>query len=257
VTSSDPVGGDRPGGPALGDVGPPGRPRPEAAGLGLGALGAALGALGGAQDRWPPDLGAVRTLHADDLTAADGQGGGLAAGAAQADALADAGVRLLVVDGASEERPDVLVLLAALLSLEPVAAVGTDPEPGWAGTVVAVRDGLPAARRHGSDVTALLDAVAAPRTAVLAGLLARSALRRTPVLLDGRADVVAAALLADRLCPGAAGWWLAGATPARPAARRALDELGLPALLDLGLRRPGGASLAFTVLRATLELAGG
>jgi nicotinate-nucleotide--dimethylbenzimidazole phosphoribosyltransferase len=88
----------------------------------------------------------------------------------------------------------------------------------------------------------------------IAGLLAQSAVRRTPVVLGGSVLVAAGGLLAERLVPGARHWWLAGATPIGPAARLALTDLDLPPLLDLGLTVPGGAALAADVLTRGVEL---
>jgi nicotinate-nucleotide--dimethylbenzimidazole phosphoribosyltransferase len=78
--------------------------------------------------------------------------------------------------------------------------------------------------------------------------------RRTPVVLDGSATTVAAAVLADRLAPGAARWWLPGQVPAAPAARDGLADLGLTGLLDLELADPLGAELAWSVLARALDL---
>ena len=59
-------------------------------------------------------------------------------------------------------------------------------------------------------------------------------------LREGRPDLSfiesAAALVADRLAPGARAWWLAGHRSTEPAATAALAALDLEPVLDLGLR---------------------
>lgn len=180
-------------------------------------------------------------------------GGSREDGQAEADALADGGCDLLVVGCGSDAVPG-LVVLAALLDLEPVRAVGTAAGTDWARLTTGVRDGLRGARLHVGDPDALLRAVASPPLARLTGLLAQAAVRRTPVVLDGSAPTAAAALLAERLAPGAPAWWLAGQVPPTPAARLGLAELGMTGLLDLGLDLPEGAELARTVLEQAVRL---
>lgn len=215
----------------------------------LGRLAGALEWLAGAQGAWPPHPPAVpRRLVVDAATEGD-----LADGIARGDALADAGCDLLVA-GADLDGVPGLVVLAALLDLEPVQAVGTATGPTWAAQVTGVRDGLRAARLHRGDPEALLDALGSAPLAVLTGALAQAAVRRTPVLLDGSAVTAAAAVLADRLAPGAAGWLLAGQVPPSPAARKGLAEVGLTGLLDLGLAGPAGADLAADLLVAAVAL---
>lgn len=142
-----------------------------------------------------------------------------------------------------------------LLDLEPVRAVGTAVSGDWSRLTVLVRDALRVHRRHRSDPVALLDALGGGSVAELTGLLARAAERRTPVVLDGSPLVAAAALVAARLAPGAAAWWLAGQAPPSPAGRACHRELGLSPLLDLGLSAPEGADLAQVVLVAGVDLA--
>ncbi|MCW2776639.1 MAG: cobT, partial [Frankiales bacterium] len=86
------------------------------------------------------------------------------------------------------------------------------------------------------------------------GLLAQAARRRTPVLLGSAAGAVAAALLADRVAPGACAWVLAGSSSASPACTQALAALGLVPALDLRLPGPGGAVLADRLLGTALDL---
>lgn len=207
-----------------------------------GRLGLGLSFLAGAQGGWP--AAAPRRVH--HVTAADRPGGGYAAGRREADALADSGVDLLTVDGAGDgagegDTAPALAVLCALLDVEPVLAVGPARDPGWAARLVAVRDGLLALRPHVGDPQRLLRD---PDLGRLAGLLAGSALRRTPVILGPSVPVAAAALVAERIAPGARWWWLAGVAPTERAAQLAHAELALEPLLELGLTEPCGAALA-------------
>jgi nicotinate-nucleotide--dimethylbenzimidazole phosphoribosyltransferase len=214
-----------------------------------GRLEPALHWLAGCQGAWPP-----RHPTQPAVVAACRDTGSLASGAARADDVIDRGADLLVVHGGgSASQP--LVVLAALLDVEPVQAVGTASGGDWPRLVVEVRDGLRTARAHRADPEALLDALAADVVAGLAGALAQAATRRTATVLDGSTAVAAAALCAARLAPGAHPWWLAGSVPPNPAARRAHEELGLASLLDLDLDGPDGADLAVTVLERGIDLA--
>ena len=199
----------------------------------------ALGRLGPALARFP--LHAVHLVHVE-------QAGSLQDGIELVDRSVDGGTGAFVVESQIDDVP-ALAVLAVLLHLEPIAAVGTAAQPGWAERLVAVRDRLPALLPYAGDPVALLAASGDGGLARLTGLLAQAAVRRTPVLLGGSTPVVAAALLADRLAPGAAGWWIAAEAPSSPAATAGLDRLGLDPLLDLRVAGRGG-ELALALLRA-------
>ncbi len=211
----------------------------------LGALGPGLRRLAELQGAWPP--------RAAQHARTPAPGAGLEQGTALADAAADEGVDLLVVESSGDPSP-ALAVLAALLAVEPVHAIGTGGGPGWAGQVTAVRTALPRLRPLVGDPAALLDAAGDPALSCLAGLVAQAARRRTPVLLGSAPGAAAALLVADRLAPGAGRWVLAGCSSATPAAVRALEVLGVSPLLDLRLPGPGGALLAERVLAGALEL---
>lgn len=228
-------------------------PGPQgAADRSLGRLAPALTWLGAVQGTWPPQAptavrrvspsaGGAQDEALEDRTA-------LTRGVARADALADDGADLVLLSCPGDQVPGI-VAAAALLDLEPVQAVGTAAGADWAALTVGVRNGLRQARPHLGDVEALAgDGPLAEAT----GLLAQCAVRRTPVVLDGTPQACAAALLAERLAPGASAWWLAGQVPPNPAAAAALWDLGRTPLLDLGLALPLGAELALTVLLAVL-----
>jgi nicotinate-nucleotide--dimethylbenzimidazole phosphoribosyltransferase len=103
-----------------------------------------------------------------------------------------------------------------------------------------VRDALRRVRPVRHDPVALLRTVAGADLTAIAAFLAQAAARRTPVLLDGLV-VGAAALVAERLAPGASAWWLAGHRSVEPAHTLLLEHLGLEPLLDLGMRLGEGS----------------
>ena len=60
------------------------------------------------------------------------------------------------------------------------------------------------------------------------------------MILDG-VVVTAAAVIADRLAPGARAWWVAGHRSTEPAHDLALKRLDLDPLLDLSMRLGEGS----------------
>lgn len=223
----------------------------------LGRLGPALVWLATAQGAWPPHPPrTVRRVVVDGSAPAEGA---FEHGVAQADEFADSGADLVVL-GAETDRIAGVIAAAVLLGLEPVEAVGTSVgtavDDGWAVWTVGVRDGLRTTRVHLGDPTELLRAIASPALSHATGLLAQAAVRRTPAVLDGSPLVCGAALVAERLAPGARAWWLAGQAPPNPAARRALDDLGLAPLLDLQLAGAAGSELARSMLEQAVDLVG-
>jgi nicotinate-nucleotide--dimethylbenzimidazole phosphoribosyltransferase len=76
------------------------------------------------------------------------------------------------------------------------------------------------------------------------------------VILGTSSTLAAAALVADRLAPGARRWWLAASQAPGPAVRLAYTDLALEPMLDLGLRVPGAAAIALDVLSRGIDIAG-
>lgn len=181
----------------------------------------------------------------------------IAAGRAIADEEIDAGADLLIAGdmGIGNTTP-AAVLVAALTNAEPVAVVGFGTgidDAGWARKTAAVRDALFRTRLVLPDPVAVLRSGGGADLAAMAGFCAQAAVRRTPLLLDGMA-VTAAALVAERLAPGARQWWQAGHRSTEPGHTLALIELGLEPILDLRMRlgEGSGAALALPVLRAAV-----
>ncbi|OBF92969.1 nicotinate-nucleotide--dimethylbenzimidazole phosphoribosyltransferase [Mycobacterium sp. 852014-52450_SCH5900713] len=195
---------------------------------------------------------AVEDALTDDEAAA-----AITAGRAIADEEVDAGADLLIAGdmGIGNTTP-AAVLVAALTNAEPVAVVGFGTgidDAGWARKTAAVRDALFRARRVLPDPVALLRCGGGADLAAMAGFCAQAAVRRTPLLLDGMA-VTAAALVAERLAPGARLWWQAGHRSTEPGHALALTELGLEPILDMRMRlgEGSGAALALPLLRAAV-----
>jgi nicotinate-nucleotide--dimethylbenzimidazole phosphoribosyltransferase len=174
-----------------------------------------------------------------------------------ADEEVDAGADLLIAgDMGIGNTTAATTLIAAITGTEPVAAVGRGTgidDHGWSSKTAAVRDALFRSRASHSDPVGLLAACGGADLAAMAGFCAQAAVRRTPVLLDG-VVVTAAALVADRLAPGARLWWQAGHRSPEPAHALALSHLRLQPIVDLGMRlgEGTGAAVALPILRAAV-----
>ncbi len=195
---------------------------------------------------------AVADALTDDETAR-----AIAAGQQIADEEVDAGADLLIAGdiGIGNTTP-AAVLVAAMTNAEPVAVVGFGTgidDAGWARKTAAVRDALFRTRLVLPDPVGLLRCGGGADLAAMAGFCAQAAVRRTPLILDGMA-VTAAALVAERLAPGARQWWQAGHKSTEPGHALALAELGLDPIVDLrmGLGEGTGAAVALPLLRAAV-----
>jgi nicotinate-nucleotide--dimethylbenzimidazole phosphoribosyltransferase len=190
-------------------------------------------------------------LSADEATAA------IDAGRQIADEEVDSGADLLIAgDMGIGNTTAATTLIAALTNSEPVAVVGRGTgidDAGWARKTAAIRDALFRARGVSADPVGLLRVCGGADLAAMAGFCAQAAVRRTPVLLDGVA-VTAAALVANRLAPGARQWWQAGHRSTEPAHGLALRQLELEPIIDMRMRlgEGTGAAVALPVLRAAV-----
>jgi nicotinate-nucleotide--dimethylbenzimidazole phosphoribosyltransferase len=207
-------------------------------------------------DEFPGNVSARRVrrssgrIDREDALTDDEVHAALAAGRAVADEEVDSGADLLIAgEMGIGNTTAASVLIAALTGAEPVAVVGRGTgvdDAGWMRKTAAVRDALRRARPFVREPVALLRTAGGADLAGMAGFLAQAAVRRTPVLLDG-VVVGASALVADRLAPGARGWWQAGHRSTEPAHTLVLDHLGLVPLLELRMRL-GEGSGALTAL---------
>jgi nicotinate-nucleotide--dimethylbenzimidazole phosphoribosyltransferase len=199
------------------------------------------------------DIAIEDALTHDEATRA------IAAGKRIADEEVDAGADLLIAgDMGIGNTTAAAVVVAALTNAEPVAVVGFGTgidDAGWARKTAAVRDALFRAWQVLPDPVALLRSAAGADLAAMAGFCAQAAVRRTPLLLDGMA-VTAAALVAERMAPGARLWWQAGHRSTEPGHALALTALDLDPILDLRMRlgEGTGAATALPVLRAAVAV---
>ncbi len=241
----------------------------DAGGAAINALAGVAGAtlrladLAVAADPLSPQIGAHKVRRGsaniaveDALTDAETTAA-IAAGRQIADEEVDAGADLLIAGdiGIGNTTP-AAVLVAAMTNAEPVSVVGYGTgidDAGWARKTAAVRDALFRARLVLPDPVGLLRCAGGADLAAIAGFCAQAAVRRTPLILDGMA-VTAAALVAERLAPGARQWWQAGHKSTEPGHALALAELGLDPILDLrmALGEGTGAAVALPLLRAAV-----
>jgi nicotinate-nucleotide--dimethylbenzimidazole phosphoribosyltransferase len=190
-------------------------------------------------------------LSADEATAA------IEAGRRIADEEVDSGADLLIAgDMGIGNTTAATTLIAALTNSEPVAVVGRGTgidDAGWARKTAAIRDALYRARGVYADPIALLRICGGADVAAIAGFCAQAAVRRTPLLLDGMV-VTAAAVVADRLAPGARLWWQAGHRSPEPAHAVALQHLELEPIVDMRMRlgEGTGAAVALPIVRAAV-----
>jgi nicotinate-nucleotide--dimethylbenzimidazole phosphoribosyltransferase len=217
------------------------------AGVSVRVVDVALDADG--DDRHRVRRGSGR-IDREDALSADETEKAFDAGRALADEEVDAGADLLVPAslGVGATTP-AATLVAALTSTEPVAVIGRGSgidDAGWMRKAAAVRDALRRARPHVRDPLALLRVAGGADLAALTGFCVQSALRRTPVLLDGLV-VGAAALLADELAKGAREWWLYAQRSPDPAMALVEEHLGLSPVLDLGVRLGDGTGAVAAV----------
>jgi nicotinate-nucleotide--dimethylbenzimidazole phosphoribosyltransferase len=210
-----------------------------------------------------PSIGAHKVrrgsgnIAVEDALSADEAAAAIQAGRRIADEEVDSGADLLIAGdmGIGNTTP-ATTLIAALTNSEPVAVVGRGTgidDAGWARKTAAIRDALYRARTLFADPVGLLRVCGGADLAAMAGFCAQAAVRRTPVLLDG-VVVTAAALVADRLAPGARQWWQAGHRSTEPAHTFALKQLDLEPIVDMRMRlgEGTGAAVALPIVRAAV-----
>jgi nicotinate-nucleotide--dimethylbenzimidazole phosphoribosyltransferase len=231
----------------------------EAAGASVRVVDIAVDAV----EPLSPSIGAHKVrrgsgnIAVEDALSADETATAIQAGRQIADEEVDSGADLLIAgDMGIGNTTAATTLIASLTNSEPVAVVGRGTgidDAGWARKTAAIRDALYRARRLSADPVGLLRVCGGADLAAMAGFCAQAAVRRTPVLLDG-VVVTAAALVADRLAPGARQWWQAGHRSTEPAHALALRQLELEPIIDMRMRlgEGTGAAVALPVVRAAV-----
>ncbi|MCD0481720.1 nicotinate-nucleotide--dimethylbenzimidazole phosphoribosyltransferase [Streptacidiphilus sp. ASG 303] len=190
----------------------------------------------------------------DALTAAEAEQA-FRAGMAVADEEADSGTDLVVLGDLGVGSTTVAaVLVGALCGTDAAAVTGRGSgidDRVWMVKCAAVRDSLRRARPVLGDQLALLAATGGADFAAVTGFLLQSAVRRTPVLLDGVVSA-ACALVAQRVAFRAPEWWRAGQATGEPALAKAYDRLTLEPLQDQGITvgEGTGALMALPLVQA-------
>lgn len=170
-----------------------------------------------------------------------------------------AGAQLLISGdmGIGNTTPASALIAASLgLPASEVTGRGTGlDEAGLAHKTALVQLALDRAGDRTSDPVDTLTALGSADLAASAAFMAAAARAGVPVLLDGVISV-AAAVMADRLAPGAVAWFAAGHRSTEPAQSLALDKLGLEPILDLGMRlgEGSGAVAAVPIVRSAALL---
>lgn len=198
-------------------------------------------------------------IHIEDAMTPDETARAIAVGESVAAEEITAGAQLLITGdmGIGNTTPTAALIAASLgLPACEVTGHGTGiDETGLNHKTQIVQQALDRAGDRTADPVETLTALGSADIAATAGFMAAAARAGVPVLLDGVISV-AAAIMADRLAPGAAAWFAAGHRSTEPAQSFALDKLGLDPILDLGMRlgEGSGAVAAVPVVRSAALL---
>jgi nicotinate-nucleotide--dimethylbenzimidazole phosphoribosyltransferase len=182
----------------------------------------------------------------------------LEAGIGIAETLAGEGVDLIGLgDMGIANTTAASALTAAFTGLAPEEVTGRGTgidDAGWSRKVSAIRRAL-TANPPGPDPLDTAAALGGFEILGLAGVTLGAAARRVPVVVDGFITA-AAALVAVRLAPAAAGYLIASHRSVEVGHRALLEALGTKPLLDLELRlgEGSGAALAMPLIEAAVRL---
>lgn len=183
----------------------------------------------------------------------------LEAGIAIAYELADGGVTLLAIGEmgiANTTSASALTAVFTGCSPQEVTGRGTGiDDAALAHKVDVIRRALVLHRPAPADALGVMAALGGFEIAGMAGVVLGAAARRVPVVVDGFISA-AAALVAARLAPAAAGYLVASHRSVEVGHRKVLEALGAPPLLDLELRlgEGTGAALAMGLVDASLRI---
>ena len=145
-------------------------------------------------------------------------------------------------------------ITAAVTGADPAAVTGRGTgldDAGLARKTAVVERALAVNRPDPADGLDTLAKVGGFEIGVLAGVMLAAAAGRCPLVVDGFI-AGSAALIAGVIAPAARPRFIAAHQSAEPGHRLALEWLGLPPLLDLGLRlgEGTGAALAMPIIEA-------
>ena len=216
------------------------RPRPSTGGSVTGELARVAA--------WWRLVGSDQPLAPVEVPCAPGT---IADGIAAADRAIDAGATLLIPRVTHRDDRAARTVFA-LLTRREASSVVYQPvdmtDRAWMSDVAGVRDAVSTSTELRGEPERLAAERGSSGIATAVGLLLGSAARRTPSIIDGT-DELAAALIADRLCYRAKGWWWPGSTSPDPGRTAAVDRLDVEPGLPLGLWDDAGLGA-----RATLAL---
>lgn len=183
----------------------------------------------------------------------------VAFGAALADGEIDAGTDLIIPGDLGVANTTIAAaVFGTLTRTEPVRAVGRGSginDEVWKVKTEAVRDAMFRVRGFRDDIPRVLAEISGPDFACLVGLIAQSAARRTPILVDGAYPTLAA-YVAERVAPGTKRWLIAGQLTPEPAHIACVQALDLtPVLaLDMVTGQAAGALAALPSINLAAEL---
>lgn len=209
----------------------------------------------------PPELTAYKVrrgsgaIHIEDALTAEETTRAIDAGAVVAAEEIAAGAQLLISGdmGIGNTTPASALIAASLgLPASDVTGRGTGiDEETLTAKIALVQQALDRAGDRVDDPVDTLTALGSADLAASAGFMVAAARAGIPVLLDGVISV-AAAIMADRLAPGASAWFAAGHRSTEPAQSFALEKFGLEPIIDLGLRlgEGSGAVAAVPIVRS-------
>jgi nicotinate-nucleotide--dimethylbenzimidazole phosphoribosyltransferase len=149
-------------------------------------------------------------------------------------------------------------LLAAFTGLRPARLAGRGTGVDDAGIhrkIAAIDRALKLHREALKDPLAMLAALGGFEIAAMAGVCLGGAALKVPVVVDGFI-ATAAAMAAERLCPGVFAHLFFGHRSSEGGHAIALEQLGVRPIMDLGMRlgEGTGAALAMSVIEAALAL---
>lgn len=214
-----------------------------------------LARLAGAELRVVP-VGQGRPAHDFTRQPAMSEAGCLRAMEVGLSAVPD-GIDLLAIGEMGIANTTAAAAIAAGLSGD-TGAVWAGPGTGLDTSGVARKAAVidQALDRHRADMTDPLEVlrhVGGRELAAMLGAIVAARLRRVPVMLDGFTATIPAAVLKE-IEPSAIAHCQVGHCSAEPGHRRLLKRIGLPPLLDLGMRlgEASGAAVAIQLARAAV-----
>lgn len=198
-------------------------------------------------------------IDVEDAAIHDATAAAFALGRAQVDALADRGTDLILLGciggGTSAPATALITLLTGTDLVDNVSRADVSDDVMWMHKTAMIREAILRTRPLTHDPLGMVAACGGADLAAAVGMLIHAAVRGVPVLMEG-VTAAAAALIAERMLPGAHVWWAVADVGNEPAAHHVYEKFGLTPWLTTGQGSPGlaGALLALPMLSGGLEL---